>query len=150
MRPPLAALAVLLPLQAAAFRATHVPFFGGRDAGPPRRAGPLRPGGVLAVSASLGEELAAGRGKRVVVLGGGLAGLAVSYHLLNLTATVDAAGARRSPLRISIFDQAEVGQGGASGAMAGLLHPLTPRGKKIWLGDEGFASRYRCAARAWL
>ena len=44
---------------------------------------------------------------------------------------------------ISIFDEAEVVQGGASGAMAGLLHPLTPRGKKIWLGDEGMVSSLR-------
>ena len=66
---------------------------------------------------SVGDRL-----QRVVVLGGGLAGLAVSFHLLNLTATrVEAAGPRKSPLRISIFDECEVGDGGASGAMAGLL-----------------------------
>ena len=66
---------------------------------------------------SVGDRL-----QRVVVLGGGLAGLAVSFHLLNLTATrVEAAGSRKSPLRISIFDECEVGEGGASGAMAGLL-----------------------------
>jgi hypothetical protein len=66
---------------------------------------------------SVGDRL-----QRVVVLGGGLAGLAVSFHLLNLTATrVEAAGPRKSPLLISIFDECEVGEGGASGAMAGLL-----------------------------
>jgi glycine/D-amino acid oxidase-like deaminating enzyme len=82
-----------------------------------------------------------GMPQRVAVLGGGLAGLAVAYHLLNMTATTDdASGVRRSQLRISIFDQNDVGQGGASGAMAGLLHPLTPRGKKMWLGDEGMAA----------
>lgn len=84
------------------------------------------------------------RPQRVVVLGGGLAGLAVSYHLLNQTAVVaQAGGVRKSPLRITIFDECEVGEGGASGAMAGLLHPLTPRGKKMWLGDEGFDSSLR-------
>jgi len=36
----------------------------------------------MVVRASLGEALAEGRPQRVVVLGGGLAGLAVSYHLL--------------------------------------------------------------------
>jgi len=76
---------------------------------------------------SVGDRLqrvtsARARPQHVVVLGGGLAGLAVSFHLLNLTATsVEAAGPRKSPLRISIFDECEVGDGGASGAMAGLL-----------------------------
>ena len=92
------------------------------------------------VCATVGSAAIAGS-PRVVVLGGGLAGLSVAYHLLNLTATTDSGGKqRRSPLRVSIVDQCAVGEGGASGAMAGLLHPLTPRGKKMWLGDEGMAA----------
>ena len=97
----------------------------------------------LALSGAGAADSAHVRPQRVAVLGGGLAGLAVSYHLLNQTAVATAGGARKSPLRITIFDQAQVGEGGASGAMAGLLHPLTPRGKKMWLGDEGFDSSLR-------
>ncbi|EKX33948.1 hypothetical protein GUITHDRAFT_147571 [Guillardia theta CCMP2712] len=42
-----------------------------------------------------------------------------------------------------IVDEQDVGQGGATGAMAGLLHPLTPRGKKLWKGDEGMEATRR-------
>jgi hypothetical protein len=77
----------------------------------------------------------------------------VAYHLLNMT--------RGSPCSITIIDQAvraskqpknfrlqkknrldddnaggnvqDTGQGGASGSMAGILHNVTPRGKKIWM-----------------
>jgi len=97
----------------------------------------------FAESAARQDAASPGPQQRVVVLGGGLAGLATAYHLLNYTAVGEQGGARRSPLHISIFDRCEVGEGGASGAMAGLLHPLTPRGKKMWLGDEGFESSLR-------
>ena len=66
--------------------------------------------------------------KKVVIIGGGLAGLAVAYNLLDLTKTLDI-----DNVCVTIVDAHEVGQGGASGVMAGLLHPLTPRGKKLWM-----------------
>lgn len=60
--------------------------------------------------------------QRVAVIGGGFAGLAVSWHLL--------AAARDSgrPMQLQLFDAFGLGAGG-SGAAAGLLHPYTPRGK---------------------
>ncbi|CBJ26082.1 conserved unknown protein [Ectocarpus siliculosus] len=40
---------------------------------------------------------------------------------------------------VTVFDPHEAGTGsGASSVAAGLLHPLTPRGKLIWKGEEGF------------
>lgn len=62
------------------------------------------------------------------VVGGGFAGLATAYHLASFGSDV------------TVFDPNEVGTGGASAVAAGLLHPLTPRGKLIWKGEEGFAA----------
>lgn len=63
---------------------------------------------------------------RCAVIGGGFAGLATAYHLAAFGSDV------------TVFDPHEVGTGGASAVAAGLLHPLTPRGKLIWKGEEGF------------
>eukprot|EP00466_Bigelowiella_natans_P004907 jgi/Bigna1/143275/aug1.77_g17983 len=42
-------------------------------------------------------------------------------------------------MRIQIWDEnAGPGEGGASAAAAGLLHPFNPRGGKLWCGDESF------------
>lgn len=62
------------------------------------------------------------------VVGAGFAGLATAYHLTAFGSDV------------TIFDPSEVGTGGASSVAAGLLHPLTPRGKLIWKGEEGFVA----------
>lgn len=61
------------------------------------------------------------RPARVAVIGGGFAGLAVSWHLLST-----ACNAR--PVQLHLFDAYGLGAGG-SGAAAGLLHPYTARGK---------------------
>ena len=55
-----------------------------------------------------------------------MAGLAVAWNLL-------AAATPASPVRICLYDKAGIA-GGASGASAGLLHPLTPKGKvtTVW------------------
>ncbi len=88
--------------------------------------------------------------RNIAIVGGGLAGLSVCYHLLNMT--------RGTTCSITVIDQAvranppktalekigldgndasgtlqDTGHGGASGAMAGILHNVTPRGKKIWM-----------------
>lgn len=63
---------------------------------------------------------------RVAVVGGGMAGLSVAYHL--------AQGGAKS---IAVFDPDEVGTGGASAAASGILHPLSPKGKIMWQGEEG-------------
>lgn len=57
----------------------------------------------------------------------GFAGLATAYHLAAFGSDV------------TVFDPHEAGTGtGASSVAAGLLHPLTPRGKFIWKGEEGY------------
>ena len=48
--------------------------------------------------------------QRIAVVGGGLAGLSVTFHLLNQTC---AAGAP-PPTCVHVFDAAAVGEGGAS------------------------------------
>lgn len=68
------------------------------------------------------------RRPRCAVVGGGFAGLATAYHLAAYGSDV------------TVFDPNEVGTGGASSVAAGLLHPLTPRGKVIWKGVEGLAA----------
>jgi FAD dependent oxidoreductase len=55
-------------------------------------------------------------------------GLATAYHLV------------RGGAAVTVFDEKPVGQGGASAVAAGMLHPLTPRGKLIWRGAEGLAA----------
>lgn len=56
------------------------------------------------------------------MIGGGFAGLAVSWHLLA------AARQQGTPMQLQLIDAVGLGAGG-SGAAAGLLHPYTPRGK---------------------
>lgn len=62
----------------------------------------------------------------VVVPPAGFAGLATAYHLARFGSDV------------TVFDPNEAGAAGASSVAAGLLHPLTPRGKLIWKGEEGY------------
>ncbi len=113
------------------------------------------------------QEEGEGKRRRIAVVGGGLAGLAVTYHMLNMSKGADrelditifdehvSASAHTSPQASRMYragmpthfwraltgfpgaSHQEVGAGGASGAMAGILHPLTPRGKLIWMGSEG-------------
>ena len=68
---------------------------------------------------------------RVAVVGGGLAGLATAFHLLNVSAPLDA---------LHVYDACAPGTGGASAAAAGLLHPFTRTGGEIWRGRDGFAA----------
>ena len=68
---------------------------------------------------------------RVAVVGGGLAGLATAFHLLNVSAPLDA---------LHVYDAGAPGTGGASAAAAGLLHPFTRTGGEIWRGRDGFAA----------
>lgn len=66
---------------------------------------------------------------RVHIVGGGIAGLAVGYHIANQVE------------RITIYDTS-IGPGlsGASVASAGLLHPITTSGKLMWRGNEAYSS----------
>lgn len=64
---------------------------------------------------------------KIAVIGGGLAGVAVSWHLQQVMGA-----------EITLFDPLGIG-GGTSGIAAGLLHPFVGQtGKLNWLGWEGF------------
>jgi len=76
------------------------------------------------------------KGMHVAVVGAGFAGLGTAYHLLNLGANV------------TIFDPCSVGTGGASAVAAGLLHPLSPRGKLSWKGVDGFQATLELVKQA--
>ena len=71
---------------------------------------------------------------RIAIVGGGLAGLAATYHLLYSTQRwARKRNFNASDLSLTIFDPSLPGTGGASAAAAGLLHPFTPRLKrKAW------------------
>ena len=73
---------------------------------------------------------------RVAILGAGLAGLSVAYHLLEA-----------GPAVVDIYDAGGIGAG-ASGAAAGLLHGYTPRGRLLWMGREGVARTHALLAVA--
>jgi len=73
----------------------------------------------------------------VAIVGGGLAGLSVAYHLLKKTTATNKDRTTSPFLRLTIFDKAPVGTGGASSVAGGLLHPFSPRGKLIHMGLEG-------------
>lgn len=69
--------------------------------------------------------------QNIAIVGGGLAGLAVTYHLLHSTSRyARKRGFDADSLRLTILDPHPPGRGGASAAAAGLLHPFTPRVKK--------------------
>lgn len=68
---------------------------------------------------------------RVDVFGGGFTGLAAAYYALQDT--------RVAEVRVVDTKRSVSAVGGASVASAGLLHSYSPRGKKIWMGDEGYA-----------
>jgi glycine/D-amino acid oxidase-like deaminating enzyme len=68
--------------------------------------------------------------QRVAVIGGGLAGLSTTYHLLEKMPS-------GRHLSVEVFDKGLVGTAGASAVAGGLLHPLSPRGKLVHLGMEG-------------
>jgi glycine/D-amino acid oxidase-like deaminating enzyme len=60
---------------------------------------------------------------------GGYAGLSVAIKLIEQSCSV------------TLFDRAELtGLSSASAASSGLLHPMTPKGKEIWKGCEGFSA----------
>lgn len=67
----------------------------------------------------------------IAIVGGGLAGLSTAYHLLS---KMD------SSSTITIIDKAPPGEGGASAVAGGLLHPFSPKGKLIHLGNQGLQS----------
>lgn len=67
--------------------------------------------------------------KRIAVIGGGLSGLATTYHLL-FSISRQLRKRSASHPAVTIFDSRSPGTGGASSAAAGLLHPFTPRVKK--------------------
>jgi glycine/D-amino acid oxidase-like deaminating enzyme len=77
-------------------------------------------------------------------VGGGLAGLSTAYHLLDKSANKNSTNTmyenEGQTLDITIFDKVAPGTGGASSVAGGLLHPFSPSGKLIYLGQEGLES----------
>lgn len=77
------------------------------------------------------------RSFHLCIVGGGLAGLATAFHAVNREAKNEAGYDKI--MRITVLDSSPgPGIGGASSAPVALLHPLTPKGKLIWRGLEGF------------
>ena len=66
----------------------------------------------------------------VNILGGGLAGLSLAYHLTRLSPST----------RVTIQDPNLPGEGGGSAVAGGLLHPYSPEGKMVENGLSYFRS----------
>lgn len=64
----------------------------------------------------------------ICIIGGGLGGLSIASKLASKDCS------------LTIYDKHDPGCGGASSVAAGLLHPLTPKGNIIWMGDKGLQS----------
>lgn len=76
----------------------------------------------------------------VGIVGGGLAGLSVAYHLLRRQQQQQH-NSSINALDITILDKTHhPGEGGASAVAGGLLHPFSPRGKLLPLGMEALQS----------
>jgi glycine/D-amino acid oxidase-like deaminating enzyme len=73
--------------------------------------------------------------RKLAIVGGGFSGLACALHATKPASCFS---------QITVFDEKSYDEPrGASSVAAGLLHPLSPRGKIIWSGLEGFD----CAVR---
>jgi glycine/D-amino acid oxidase-like deaminating enzyme len=87
---------------------------------------------LAAVALVLSTAAASPRPARIAVVGGGLAGLGCTYHLLAQSA---------EPLDcVHVWDPCGPGEGGASAVAAGLLHPYSPKGTHLWRGREGLVA----------
>lgn len=77
--------------------------------------------------------------QKIAVVGGGLAGLAVIYHLFNSTARyAKKRGVPNDDFTVTLFDPITPGSAPTSSAAAGLLHPYRPRPKnKMWEHQKG-------------
>ena len=71
---------------------------------------------------------------KIAIIGGGYAGLACGYHAQKLLANVphvlDVYGREEYPGQVCVSS--------ASAVSAGLLHPITPRGRLMHAGEESF------------
>ncbi|KAL7571406.1 hypothetical protein ACA910_007711 [Epithemia clementina (nom. ined.)] len=98
--------------------------------------------------------------RSVAIVGGGLAGLATAYGLLEKAVQQQRrqehgpTAAAEEEFTLTVWDTtAYPGQGGASAVAGGLVHPLSPRGKLVHWGLEGLQASNRlidlaCAAVA--
>ncbi|KAJ1431649.1 hypothetical protein B484DRAFT_448268 [Ochromonadaceae sp. CCMP2298] len=73
---------------------------------------------------------------RVAIIGGGFAGLACA-EIFSQTAK-----------SVTVFDPRPPGCALASSASAGIMHPMSPKGKVIWSGLEGMEASLRLLNRA--
>ena len=45
--------------------------------------------------------------------------------------------------KLCLIEKGAIGEAGASGASAGIMHPYSPKGKMAWRGLEAFAASER-------
>jgi glycine/D-amino acid oxidase-like deaminating enzyme len=74
--------------------------------------------------------------RRIAIVGSGYSAVGIAHHLRSL------AGAS-----VTVIDQGPAGGGGASVASAGLMHPISPRGKMSWRGEESYAEALQIMSR---
>jgi glycine/D-amino acid oxidase-like deaminating enzyme len=67
--------------------------------------------------------------KRVAIIGGGFAGMAIANRL-----------AEKKVKKIDIYDPYGPGQADGSSVAGGLMYPLSTRGRIVWKGEESFRS----------
>jgi len=103
-----------------------------------RRAPPVAADGADADADAAAADAAPLASSSFAVIGAGLAGLAAAYHLVDLAP---------SGSRVVVFDAGGIGAGG-SGAAAGLLHPLSPRGRPLWGAGPAMAAAARALEAA--
>ena len=68
---------------------------------------------------------------KIGIVGQGCAGMATAYHVLR-----KAQDANRK-IQVDVLASHPVGSG-ATGVAAGLLHPLAPSGKPLWMGMASY------------
>lgn len=81
---------------------------------------------------------------RFAIIGAGLAGISVSWHLLSSAVRLGTA------VDLEVFCRGDGIGDEASGAAAGLLHPLTPRGRPAWQAQHAWAGALELANAATL
>lgn len=70
--------------------------------------------------------------RKIAIIGSGYSAIGIAFHLRSLVGA-----------RISVFDECDVGTGGASAVSAGMLHPISPKGKMSWRGTVLFCNVVR-------
>ena len=91
----------------------------------------VSPAIVLLFIANIYQFMARRELQSVAVVGGGFTGLASTYLLLKKIPALK---------NVQIFDLRCAGKADGSSVAAGIMHPMTPKGKVIWYGREGMSA----------